>query len=198
MDDRRRLALSHSAIALATERGGLEGVSVDDLAAAGDVSRRTFFNYFPAKGDAVAWPLAVFRERLLAELTARPPGEQVWASLEAAAIAVLTSPDTDLGDLARAGRLIAGSPSVLVAQLASPTIRALDEQVAARTGTDVSTDAYPQLVAVAAGTGIRVAVDRWAAHGGSVAEHLIKVFGLIRSGLPDPRDPFAEAFQEFR
>jgi AcrR family transcriptional regulator len=180
-------ALSHATIQLASERGGIEAVSVDDIAAAGDVSRRTFFNYFPTKGDAVAWPLAAFRDRLLAELTARPAAEPIWTALEASALAVLTNPATDLRDLARAGRLVAGSPAVLVAQMGAESIRALDQQVAARTQTDLRSDAYPQLVAVSAGTAILVAVDRWAEHGGPIGDHLAQVFALIRSGLPDPR-----------
>lgn len=190
--ERRRLAahraLSHAAIELATARGGVDAVSVDDIAAAGDVSRRTFFNYFPAKGDAVAWPLAVFRDRLLEELTARPPAESIWAALEASAAIALADPATDLIDLARAGRLVIGSPEVLVAQLGADSVHALDQHVAARTGTDLRADAYPQLVAVSAGTAIRVAVERWAAHGGPIGDHLAQVFALIRSGLPDPRD----------
>jgi AcrR family transcriptional regulator len=190
---RRRLAarraLSHAAIELAAERGGIDAVSVDDIAAAGDISRRTFFNYFPTKGDAVAWPLDAFRERLLAELTARPATESIWTALESSAYNALADPATHLLDLARAGRLVIGSPEVLVAQLGAVSVRALDQHVAARTGTDLRSDAYPQLVAVSAGTGIRVAVDRWAEHGGPIRDHLAQVFALIRTGLPDPRDP---------
>jgi AcrR family transcriptional regulator len=188
---RRRLAarraLSHTAIELASERGGIEAVSVDDIAAAGDVSRRTFFNYFATKGDAVAWPLTTFRDRLIGELTARPAAESIWTALEVSARGLLTDPATDLRDLARASSLIVGSPELMVAQMGAASVRALDQHVATRTGTDLRADAYPQLVAVSAGTAIRVAVDRWAEHGGSIGDHLEQVFALIRSGLPDPR-----------
>lgn len=182
-----RRALSHAAIELAAARGGVDAASVDDIARAGKVSRRTFFNYFPAKGDAIAWPLAVFRRRLLTELTARPANEPIWTALEASAFLVLADPATDLAFLHRAGRLIAGSPAPLNAELRSPAIHALDVQVATRTGTDPAVDAYPQLVAVSADTGIRIAIERWAAQGGAVGDHLAHVFALIRSGLPDPR-----------
>jgi AcrR family transcriptional regulator len=189
--ERRRLAarraLSHAAIALAAERGGLETVSVDDIAAAGDVSRRTFFNYFPTKGDAVAWPLAAFRDRLLAALATRPTAEPIWAALEASAADALTDRATDLGDLAGAGRLVIGSPEVLGPRSGAESVPALDQQIAARTGTDLRADVYPALTAVSAGTGIRVAVQRWAEHGGPVGDHLAQVFALIRGGLPDPR-----------
>ncbi|WP_370247827.1 TetR/AcrR family transcriptional regulator [Nocardioides sp.] len=41
-----------------TDTGGLDGFTMDDLAVAADVSRRTLFNYFPSKIDAVlgTWP----------------------------------------------------------------------------------------------------------------------------------------------
>jgi AcrR family transcriptional regulator len=189
--ERRRLAarraLSHAAIALATERGGLDTVSVDDIAAAGDVSRRTFFNYFPAKGDAVTWPLAAFRDRLLEALTARPAAEPIWAALAASATEAFADRAIDLGELARAGRLIADSPEVLAAQSGAGPAPALERQIAARTGTDLRADAYPRLLAASAGAGIRLAVQRWADHGGPIDDHLAQVFALIRSGLPDPR-----------
>jgi AcrR family transcriptional regulator len=189
--ERRRLAarraLSHAAIALAAERGGLDTVSVDDIADAGDVSRRTFFNYFPTKGDAIAWPLAAFHDRLLATLAARPPAEPIWAALEASAAAALTDRATDLGDLAGAGRLIGGSPEVLGTRSGAESVPAIAQQIAARTGTDPRADVYPALTAGSAGTGIRLAVQRWAEHGGPVGDHLAEVFALIRGGLPDPR-----------
>lgn len=178
-----RRALSHAAITLASHRGGVDAVSVDDIARTARVSRRTFFNYFPAKGDAIAWPLVVLHTNLLAELANRPGGDPIWVALEASAFLVLTDPDTDLATLDKASRLIAGSPELADTEM----LRPLDHQIAARTGTDLAIDAYPQLVAVAVDTGMRIAIERWASRGGGIGDHLMHVFGLIRSGLPDPR-----------
>ncbi|ANJ25828.1 TetR/AcrR family transcriptional regulator [Agromyces aureus] len=49
---RTRLALCHRARQLTIERG-LSGFTVDELCTDVGVSRRTFFNYFPTKEDAV-------------------------------------------------------------------------------------------------------------------------------------------------
>ena len=53
--DRRRLTahrITGCAQRLTLERG-LDGFTMDDLAALAEVSRRTLFNYFPGKDDAV-------------------------------------------------------------------------------------------------------------------------------------------------
>ncbi|HZQ33583.1 MAG TPA: TetR family transcriptional regulator, partial [Mycobacterium sp.] len=53
LDTRR--ALSDAALHLAFERGGLENVTRDEIAARANVSLRTFNNYFTGKYDALAY-----------------------------------------------------------------------------------------------------------------------------------------------
>jgi AcrR family transcriptional regulator len=84
--DRKKLetwrAIHGAAVELFLERG-YDAVSVDDIAAAANVSHSTFFNYFTTKEAAVFDPdpaNAVMRKDLLA---ARPDGEPLWTSLRA-------------------------------------------------------------------------------------------------------------------
>jgi AcrR family transcriptional regulator len=60
---------------------GFETVSIDDIAAAANVSRTTFFNYFASKEAVVFDPDPEDREQLLALMQARPPAEDVWTAL---------------------------------------------------------------------------------------------------------------------
>jgi AcrR family transcriptional regulator len=78
-----RLALSRATIALIVARGWDE-VTVEDIAAAANVSERTFRNYFTSKAEAVA---ASHLERALAvadELRSRPAADPFWPAVLAA------------------------------------------------------------------------------------------------------------------
>lgn len=78
-----RQSLHEAALRLAMERG-LDGVTVEDIADAVGVSRRTFSNYFTNKEDAI---LHADRERtgvLVSLVENRPAGEEPWQALRTA------------------------------------------------------------------------------------------------------------------
>ncbi|MEU0797059.1 TetR/AcrR family transcriptional regulator [Amycolatopsis sp. NPDC005961] len=78
-----RQSLHEAALRLAMERG-LDGVTVEDIADAVGVSRRTFSNYFTNKEDAI---LHADRERtgvLVSLVSGRPAGERPWQALRTA------------------------------------------------------------------------------------------------------------------
>jgi AcrR family transcriptional regulator len=60
---------------------GYEGVTVDQIAAAAGMSKRTFFRYFPSKDDLVIGKYDLFGDRMAGSLDARPADEPVWESL---------------------------------------------------------------------------------------------------------------------
>ncbi|MEA5021174.1 MAG: TetR family transcriptional regulator [Gordonibacter sp.] len=64
-----RLAVERSALELVTERG-YDGVTVEDICARAEISKKTFFNYFPSKASAVMGRFDTFPndEHLLAIL----------------------------------------------------------------------------------------------------------------------------------
>lgn len=60
---------------------GYEGTTVDQIAAAAGMSKRTFFRYFPSKDDLVIGKYDLFGDRMAEALDQRPADEPVWESL---------------------------------------------------------------------------------------------------------------------
>ena len=60
---------------------GYEQTTVDQIAAAAGMSKRTFFRYFPSKDDLVIGKYDLFGDRMADALDARPDDEPVWESL---------------------------------------------------------------------------------------------------------------------
>jgi len=75
-----RQALHAAAVRLATELGP-EHVTVEAVADAADVSRRTFSNYFANKDEALLYSHSHGLARVIALVEARPPGETAWTAL---------------------------------------------------------------------------------------------------------------------
>lgn len=63
------------------DRNGYDETTVDDIAAAAGISRRTFFRYFATKDDVVLGKYDDLAERFAEAFTARPPDEPAWESL---------------------------------------------------------------------------------------------------------------------
>jgi AcrR family transcriptional regulator len=72
-----RTALSRAAIRLGIERGW-HNVTIEDIAAAADVSVRTFRNYFSSKAEAIAAAHVDRMLRIADAVRAGPAGEPLW------------------------------------------------------------------------------------------------------------------------
>lgn len=70
----KQRAIADVAVRLALERG-LDAATVDAISEAADISRRTFFNYFAAKEDALAMAPSVPADDVVEFLSNRPPDE---------------------------------------------------------------------------------------------------------------------------
>jgi AcrR family transcriptional regulator len=104
--------LEDLALRLFTERG-FDQTTMDDLAAAGGVSRRTIFRYFPSKNDIVFGGLDQRLAVLAAELDAgRAAGLPVLAMVRRAFHAVNSYGPRDRASLALRIALISSVPSL--------------------------------------------------------------------------------------
>lgn len=112
----RREATAHRisvcAQVLAEERG-LDGFTMNDLAEAAGVSRRTLFNYFEGKDAAVLGPRPDLDPALLEEFAAGRPTGNLVDDLSVVLERILEVEDFDRTDLARVQRLIAREPRLM-------------------------------------------------------------------------------------
>ncbi|MGY1695281.1 MULTISPECIES: acyl-CoA-like ligand-binding transcription factor [unclassified Geodermatophilus] len=186
-----RLALHQAALQLVAERG-LDGVSVDDVAARAGVSPRTFFNYFPTKDDAVVGIDASAVAQTAERFAARPAHESPVDALRAVqAQQAAEMADEPEGLWPLRLRVIEAHP-VLVGRLHAvfnSAERALAEAVAVRTGTDAAGDVYPTLLAAVSGTAVRAALRAWLASDctTSLPALVDEAWDALAAGLPAPR-----------
>ena len=183
-------ALSTAARELALAKG-LDGLTVEAIADAADVSVRTFFNYFSCKEEALVGIEPAVLDELGAELEERPAAETPLQALQA----VLA---TGVDDVAEAMRrwslrteLVRRHPALLPRHLAAlaEIEAALVRALAARLGTDPVTDPFPAIAVAAAMGALRAAVASWedAGRPGPLDDAVDAAFTTLAAGLPAPR-----------
>jgi AcrR family transcriptional regulator len=159
-----RQALGTAAMQLAIERG-LDNVLVEDIAAAADVSPRTFNNYFASKYEAIC-ALALERAARVGEaLRERPAGESLWAAVRAAVLEVYgvasVAPDPRL----TAGiRLVTSSPELRGEYLKALSIMQYDLAgiITERSGGAPGADTViGRALAAAVTAAIQAATEQW-------------------------------------
>jgi len=97
-----------------TDERGLDGFTMDELAERAEVSRRTLFNYFPSKLDAVLGPLPLISEEACSAFLAGGPTGDLIDDLAALADDILDAHDVDREDMERGKRVIIGEPRLVV------------------------------------------------------------------------------------
>lgn len=154
-----RLAVYRAAMELAVDKG-YENVTVEAIADAANISRRTFFNYFSDKADALMYGEEERHRRLIAYVRARPPEESGWVALRAATQELYDSvvrPDREW--IART-LLARRHPTLLARQLAN--LMHLEQQLTALIAErDDDPGVRPRVVAAALLSSMRAATNLW-------------------------------------
>lgn len=96
-------AIVAASIELVDEAGSIDAVSVEEIAEAAGVSRRTFFNHVPSKMTALLLPLFEARATYIRHVIDAPEHLGPWEALEAGILATL---DADLELAARSERIL--------------------------------------------------------------------------------------------
>jgi AcrR family transcriptional regulator len=167
--ERKRLAVRHAlgsaALRLAVERG-LDHVTIEDITAEADVSRRTFGNYFSSKYEAICALGTDRARRTGADLLARPADEPLWETLvQTVMIYYEGAGDAPDREWLAGLKLVLISPAIRGEYLKvnSEMQQALADAIAVRTGTDLRQDMYPRILAGAVVAAAQVSASRWAA-----------------------------------
>jgi AcrR family transcriptional regulator len=185
--EQTRRALEDAALDL-FERQGFDRTTVEEIAAACDVSPRTFFRYFATKEQLLHGDdseLAV----VLDDLERRPATEPPMRSVRAVFDAMIERYADDREQLVRRARILAATPS-LRAHSPDAHFGKIEAVVDALTRRDAAAGAPPRplelrlAVSVAFGA-VHAAVDTWIADGatGDLFATVDEAFDRVEAGL---------------
>jgi AcrR family transcriptional regulator len=187
---RTEAALEHAALRLFAERG-FDVVTVDDIAARADVSRRTFFRYFASKEDVLLSDHPRRLAQLRRALAGRPEDEPALTALRHAILSMTGGYEEERQRLLDRATIMEHTPSLHARSLAHQRLweEAVAGMVAERMGVDPTVDLRPGVVAASTLASLRVAVAAWLARDGQphlptlVAEALDLLDGGLERGL---------------
>ncbi|WP_327711455.1 TetR family transcriptional regulator [Streptomyces sp. NBC_00464] len=152
-----RQAVHEAALRLTVEHG-FDQLTVEAVADAAGISRRTFSNYFAGKEDALLYGEEQQIGELVRAVRERPAEEGAWTALRAAVAQFAERVAPPEREWAVRTRLAMRHPSLLARQLANHAAmeRDLAEAVAAR-----RTPVRPLVLAAAFLSSLRIAMRMW-------------------------------------
>lgn len=183
-----RARIEQAALDLFT-RDGFEQVTIDEIADAAGISRRTYFRYFATKADAVWGDFDAHVGRLAALLTGSRDELPVLTSICTAYVEVNDYAAEDLPLLRERMALILAEPALLAhSQLRYAAIDdVVARYVAARSRSSASA-LVPRLVATSARAAATTAFEVWLADPESrLGETLRASFAELIAGFPSLR-----------
>lgn len=183
--------LEAAAYRLFGERG-FDNVTVDDIAAEADVSRRTFFRYFASKEDVLLADHFVQLARLREAMANRPPDEPIVTALRNALLSMTTDFEERKEKIILRGRLMRDTPSLQARSLVHQKLweEAMQDMVAERLGVDPVADLRPGVVSAATLAAMRVAFTNWLTAGcdGDLIALTTEALDLLDGGLQHLHD----------
>lgn len=154
-----RQALHEAAVRLAIEHG-LDRVTVEAIADAAEVSRRTFSNYFASKEEALLYGDQARMCLLLESVRHRPEDEPPWLVLTAAAVEVFHLLGSRDPQWVAQVRLVRRHPALAAQQVTTYTSME-DGLTAELTARGVEAPIRARLMAASFMTALRVAVQAY-------------------------------------
>ncbi|MEV4130435.1 TetR/AcrR family transcriptional regulator [Nocardia sp. NPDC049707] len=160
--------IAESAASLFVEQG-YEGTTIDDVAAAVGMSKRSVFRYFETKEDLVLGKFDALAGAMLAGLRTRPVGEPTWESLCAMLKLLVPHIDSEGRDVVTAPlqRLIYETPVLLAGylerqyQVQKSVVATLRERAEKAGQPIAANDPAPRVLTAAAFGCLMVAQQAW-------------------------------------
>jgi AcrR family transcriptional regulator len=176
--------IASSAARLVAE-AGLAGATVDRIAADAEVGRATFFRYFASKEDAVADGMTRHWLDVITTQLAAQPAEMSAMDAVAAAFRDLGDGFDAISAQVRELATLTRSSPVLNAwtlQIYVGYEAAIADLVAPRLADLEPDDARPRLIGALAMASVRIALDDWLRHGGSLPERVRTALAALSVG----------------
>ncbi|WP_108922236.1 TetR family transcriptional regulator [Mycobacterium montefiorense] len=169
-----RQRIAKAAAQLVISRG-LAGATVDHIADTAEIGRATFFRYFNSKEDAVAEGMNThWLDRITIALAAQPAGLNAIEAV-AGAVGDLGRGFDEIEDQVRELATLTRSSETLDAWTLRIYVRyeaAIAALVAPRLPQLAPQDPRPRLIGALAMAAVRIALDDWLIHGGSLPDRV--------------------------
>lgn len=187
--ERVREQLLEAAVKLFS-RKGFDATTIDDIVAAVEVSRRTFFRYFDTKEDVLPAWFDRHVDALLAQVDARPAGENAMTTLRHVLDGMAEIYEQKLAVVVSIQRVMSREPSIVArraVRLESLAVR-LAERLAARSGKPEGDLLLLSRITMGIATS---AVERWARAGGKgdLATVMDECFETVRQAFASCAKP---------
>jgi AcrR family transcriptional regulator len=161
---------------------GLAGTTIERIAAEAQVGRATFFRYFASKEDAVADGMTRhWLDVITAQLAAQPPELSAREAVVAAfrdlgdGFDAISAQVRDLATLTRSSPVL----SAWTLQIYVGYELAIADLVAPRLPDLAPDDPRPRLIGALAMASVRIALDDWLRHGGSLPQRVRTALSAI-------------------
>jgi TetR/AcrR family transcriptional regulator, regulator of mycofactocin system len=176
-------SVERTALQLFSQRG-FEETTVDDIASALGVGRRTVFRYFASKNDIVWGDFDHVLDRLRDDLAAQGDDVEVIDAVAAAAVSSNRYPAQALPELRLRMTLITTVPALQAhSMLRYEAWRQVIADYAARRRGDDPRGIYAQTLGLAALGASMAGFVRWVTAGGELEAQLVAAYDVLRTGF---------------
>jgi AcrR family transcriptional regulator len=188
LSERKRAATRQRIAAVAAQlvaSVGLAGATVDRIADTAAIGRATFFRYFNSKEDAVAEGMNAHWLQRITTVLANQPAELTATEAVVGAFHELALGFAEIEDQVRELAKLTRSSETLDAWTLHIYVRyesAIAELIAPRISRLAPQDPRPRLIGALAMATVRIALDDWLSHGGSLSDRVRQGLSAITVG----------------